>query len=211
MCVHTHVCDVCRLRARSRARTYVRVCVCVCVCVSRAARLRLRDATLRIYQYYFLQLIYYDAPRHAATRRGAAPSSALAATPKIARDHWTARVDVSASRRKADRTLSCVNLFEKHPLSSFRYSYVKERSFGKLFFRCISIFSRNLFSDLMQNDTMCRNTMIYQRWLTLIMHVCAYRFFYLYYIFLYCIFYIILYYLYILYIYFFRSAFILTD
>lgn len=43
---------------------------------TRAARLRLRDATLRIYQYYFLQLIYYAAlrparpgpPRHAVQR-----------------------------------------------------------------------------------------------------------------------------------------------
>jgi len=59
-----------------RGHVYIHTCARV---YTLATRLRLRDATLRIYQYYFLQLIYYAASRHAAARGeldGAAPNIA---------------------------------------------------------------------------------------------------------------------------------------
>lgn len=74
--VYVHTCPrAWGTRGRPRGRPLAHVCVRT----QRAARLRLRDATLRIYQYYFLQLIYYAASRHAAARgvldrRGAARS-----------------------------------------------------------------------------------------------------------------------------------------
>ena len=49
---------------RACVRGRERTCV-----YTRMTRLRLRDATLRIYQYYFLQLIYYGTPRRGAARR----------------------------------------------------------------------------------------------------------------------------------------------
>lgn len=62
---------------------YVRAARVTCVCAyTRATRLRLRDATLRIYQYYFLQLIYYAALRPA---RHATPCDELNRVPARAR------------------------------------------------------------------------------------------------------------------------------
>lgn len=101
-------------------RRAARVYTCVCA-YTRATRLRLRDATLRIYQYYFLQLIYYAAPatgpaRHAARR----------IKPPCPRARARARHRLIRCSENYARSLNSVNCF---PNIGARSSYVEKNHY----------------------------------------------------------------------------------